>query len=391
MVLVLRLPAVADLGRQTTPYMVLAFLDLALLGALVLMAKGRAKWAIVVGLLVGVVPLFDPKQLVFGMVAIGTGLVILSWPTQCPPKLAERLAGGLALVAGLPLMNHLGGRFPKTLPIVEITSRVELGLGATGMRGGWALGDPLVGLPAALLRLGELQAGGSEWLHTLAGPGLARMSPGTSGVWLLGLVGLRWCGLRPVVGLLSLWALAWPVLHLYYQHRYWLPVAIALPVLVLAGWGRLLGNSGLVGIGLIALLWGGSPWSHGAPGLFSKQQDGGEPWTGVDPGDWRRSRNVVAEVLPEGTRVLDFGASRQWTQLAGAFSYRRCTHTPDGCAAALRTSGPVAVVLFPEEAPSGRVPQAVAAMKGEPSCWKRVYRRPGNGALYLWTCPEAPG
>jgi hypothetical protein len=390
MVLVLRLPAIADLGRQTTPYMVLAFLDLALLGASLQLAKGRKGWAVLVGILAGLVPLFDPKQLVFGLVAIGTGVILLSWPTLCPPKLGVRITGGLALVLGLPLMNQLAGRFPKTLPIVEITSRVDLGLGATGMRGGWALGDPLVGLPDALLRLGALQSGGSEWLHSLAGPGLTRMSPGTSAVWLLGLLGLGWCGPRPVLGLVGLWALAWPVLHLYYQHRYWLPVAVALPALVLAGWGRLIGNSGLVGICLVGLLWGGSPWSHGAPNLFSKQADGGEPWTGVDPGDWRRTRNVVVEQLPEGTRVLDFGASRQWTQLAGAFDYRRCTHTPDGCAGALGAAGPLAAVLFPEEAPSGRVPQASAAMQGQPSCWKRIYRRPGNGGLYLWTCPEAP-
>ncbi len=403
MLLVLRLPVVGELGRQMTPYMLLAALDLLAVAGLVAMARGRLAGAV---LTIGAAPILfagDPKQVPF--VIGGLALAVM-----CALRSAYRRAGvarilALGTVLGalgvVPLANALVARsgIPQ-ISVEETITRVPLGFDVSALEPGWGLGAPLSGLPTTLGALARLRPPATQgYLHGMVGPGMHMQLPETSLWWsvvvlaLVASLALRRQALAfGAVGLFAV--LAHPVLHLYFQHRYAAPFVLALPVLAMAGLARVAGPWGVAGAALVALNVG--PWRTVGPGLLMPPPTDGERWSGIDPGAWERAV-ASASTLPVGARVLDFAESRPWVMLAGTLDYVRCSTRRDACARELSdASRPIVAILFPREERSARVPEAWA-LRGVPatpprlgSCWERVLVRPQHGAAFLWTCASPP-
>lgn len=405
MVLCLRLPALSDLGRQTTPYMLSAALDLFLIAATVALVRGRLRWAVPVALAGGFAFTLESKQVPFVVaeIVLAAG-VCAGWAVRRERRRRWGAIGAtLALLAALPLANGLGGSGGRSMVSVEeLITRVSIGLDVAPMTPGWTLGRPLHTLPASFLQIASSvhPPSGQGWLGLWAADTLPMEFPDTSTFWLLALaalaVSLRGClaWLLPVIPLV---VIAQPVLHLYFQHRYFVPVAVALPVLVACGLRLVAGPGATVGVLLAAVLLPSSSWRIAGPGLFSPAPRNAERWGPSDPGDWERLRAAAPAALPAGAHIYDFAASRPWTLLAGDFPYLRCARDSDACAGELATtSDPIVAILFTDEALTRRLPDTAALTRslypktlGE--CWDRRLALGSGGAAYLWTCAEPPG
>ena len=406
MVICLRLPALSDLGRQTTPYMLAAALDLFLIAATVALIRGRLRWAVPVALASGFAFTLESKQVPFVLAEIALAAGVCSvWAVRRVRRRRWGAIGAtLALLAALPLANWVGGSGGRHMVSVEeLITRVSIGLDVAPMTPGWTLGRPLHTLPASFLEIASSvrPPPGQGWLGLWAADTLPMEFPDTSPLWLAALAALgiglvaRRRGLW-VLPLVPLLAIAQPVLHLYFQHRYFVPVAVVLPVLVACG-VRLLGGPGaMVGVLLAAVLLPSSPWRVAGPGLFSPAPRNAERWGPSDPGDWERLRVTAPSALPAGARIYDFASSRPWTLLAGDFPYVRCARASDACAGELAsTTDPIVAILFTDEALTRRLPDTAALTRslypktlGE--CWDRRLALGSGGAAYLWTCAGGP-
>ncbi|MES2641952.1 MAG: hypothetical protein V4850_20850 [Myxococcota bacterium] len=406
LVVCLRLPGLADTGRQFTPYALVAAADLLAVLSLLALVRGHRVATIPLAVAAAVVFATDPKQVPVSLALVGLGIVVSlvrsrrSGIIECVP-----------LVAALPLANALVGR--AALPIYSlefITTRVDLGLhvDAAMATTGWRIGTSLVDLPASLLAVSTMvQApAGRGWFAPTALATLPMELPATSPLWLAALLvlpvvlHLRRRAAYELVALLPLVIVALPVLHLHFQHRYFLALVVVLPALVASAISLAAGPGAAAGVLIVALLWPGSPWRGVAPGVTAAPPPHAEPWTGVEPDEWARTVDEAATALPADAVVLDFAQSRPWVMLAASRPYVRCTTTTDNCRGALGDApGTLTAVLFPGEEVSAAVPAASALATTGPvrygpdalgACWTRVLMRPDNGGVYRWTCEKRP-
>lgn len=408
LVIALRLPVLSDLGRQTTPYMLAATLDLFTVAAVIGLMRGRAWCALPLALSAGVALTLDPKQAPFvavevALAALAAGVFALQ--TRSFSRLAHMCALAVVLAA-LPVANALGGACGRrVLSVEEIVSRAPVGMDVGEMTPGWGLGAPLSKLPGTFLQISrQVKPSASQgWLAQWARESVPMEFPETSLWWLAPALALpvalairrRWKAVA-VVAVLPWLLIAQPTLHLYFQHRYFAPVAVALPVLVASGLGAAAGPAGLLGVLAGAVLTPGSPWRAAGPGLYDRREPEAEAWSPADPGHWVQLTERANEVLPEGARVYDYAGSRPWVALAGHFPYLRCTKVGDSCEAALAaTEDPVVAVLFLNEPPSHLLPQTeeltgTSYPERLGRCWERRLRLGPTGAAYLWTCDSPP-
>ncbi|GDX79022.1 hypothetical protein LBMAG42_08330 [Deltaproteobacteria bacterium] len=408
LVIVLRLPVVSDLGRQATPYMLAATLDLFTVAGVIGLMRGRAWCALPVAVCTGVALTLDPKQAPFIVAEVAlAALAVGFFAARTPGYLRVSWLGCLAVVlAAMPVANALGaacGR--KVLSVEEIVWRAPVGMEVGEMTAGWGLGAPLSAMPETFLEISrEVSPGSSQgWFAQWARESVPLEFPDTSLGWLLAAVSLpvalavrsRWRAL-PVVAILPWVAIAEPSLHLYFQHRYFVPVAVVLPMVVASGIGAAAGPAAVLGVLAAAVLLPGSPWAVAGPGLYRRWSPEAEAWTPADPGQWARLTEEAGRVLPPDARVYDYAGSRPWVALAGQFPYLLCTKIPDSCEAALTASRePIVAVLYLNEPPSHLLPQTdelvgTAYPEQLGRCWERRLRLGHAGAAYLWTCESPP-
>lgn len=408
LVIALRLPTLSDLGRQATPYMLAATLDLVAVAAVIGLMRGRAWCAAPLALSAGLALTLDPKQAPFVVAEVAlAALAALVFVVRTRGVARAGQLGALAIVlAALPVANAWGaacGR--RVLSVEEIVSRAPVGMQVGEMTYGWGLGAPLTELPGTFLQISrQVKPSASQgWFAQWARESVPMEFPETSPWWLVAALALpvalavrrRWKAVA-VVALLPWLLIAQPALHLYFQHRYFLPVAVALPVVVASGLGALVGPAALLGVLAAAVLTPGSPWAIAGPGLYQRWGNGAEAWTPADPGQWARLTAAAQEALPANARVYDYAGSRPWVALAAQFPYVLCTKVADSCAAEIaKATDPVVAVLFLHEPPSHLLPQTdelVGATYPERlgRCWERRLRQGHGGAAYLWTCASPP-
>jgi hypothetical protein len=404
--LALHLPAVADLGRQFTPYALVAAADLLGVVSLVaLLSRGGARRVALataaVVLASAVAFTSEPKQLPVALAFVALGAPLLLW--------RGRLGGWVAaalLVGALPLLNQeLSTAKLPILSLEAITARVPLGLDISPELGveGWSPGEPISQLLRSLHRVAALvKAPASRgFFHPHAARGMEMQLPQTSLLWLVLLVGLlarsrgrprlAWVGMLPVA------LVAYSTLHLHFQHRYALPFVVVLPALAAAGLSRL-GGAPMVWSALgVALVWPGSPWATLAPGVLNPAPREGDGWSGVEPDEWGRKAREADKLLAADAFVLDYAQSRPWTMITAVRPYVRCTATRDTCRSRLAQEGTLYAILWPGESVSPKdapdaasLAEATQAPATVGDCWTRVLARPENGAVYQWTCPERP-
>ncbi len=404
--LALRLPGVADLGRQFTPYAMVAAVDLVAVVALValLSGGGRVRVGLAALALVPCAALAfsaEPKQLPVALLLVVIGAPLL--------VLRDRLVGGvgaLALLATIPVMNRLLAA--AKLPIYsleEITSRVQLGLSVDPALGtqGWSPGEPFAELFRSLYRVATLvqPTPGQGFLHRYVAEGFHMQTPHTSLVWALPVLGLLVLkGPSPrlaLLGLLPLGLVAWSTLHLHFQHRYALAFVVVLPALAAAGLARAGGAPAVLATLAVTVLLPGSPWRGVAPGVTERAPNLSDSWAGREPPEWVTKAAEADEKLAGDGFVLDYGQSRPWTMLAAARPFVRCTATHDTCRSQLTRPGTLYAVLWPGERVSIREAPGAAALEGAVGapaqvgeCWTRVMSRPENGGVYEWTCAQRP-
>ncbi len=406
MCVVLRLPGLVDCGRQFTPYAFIAAADLIGVAALIALARGRLLATVPLAAAAGGLFTADPKQVPVALAMVGLGAFFL----VLRPRWAALPALG-ALGAVLPVVNDWMGK--KNLPIAsieEITTRVSLGFNIDPAlpRDGWVPGQTFADLFASLLRVADAVSAPEArgWFAPAALPGIRMEFPDTSAVWPLLVLAL------PVVMLvqrsgLRAWLLPLAVsplaivlvscLHLHFQHRYFLAVAVCLPPLAVAALARLVGPWGCLAAGLVALVPASSPWRREAPGLSGGRPVDTDSWSGTESPEWFTVSRAYDERLPADAVVLDYASSRPWVMMAVLRPYVRCVSTRDTCRSHLNDAGSLHAVLFPGEPPSSRdapdaseLWSATHAPAAVGACWQRVGGRPGNGALYSWTCDARP-
>lgn len=404
--LVLRLPGVADLGRQFTPYAMVAAIDLVAVVALVALLSGGGRMRVglaAVALVVCTALAFssEPKQLPVALLLVAMGAPLL--------VLRDRWVGGvgaLALLGTIPALNRMLAA--AQLPIFsleEITSRVQLGLVVDPALGtqGWSPGEPLAELFRSLYRVATLvhPTPGQGLFHRYVAEGLRMQMPDTSLVWAMPALGLLlFRGPAPrhaLLGLLPLSLVAWSTLHLHFQHRYALAFVVVLPVLAAAGLARAGGAPAVLATLAVAVLLPGSPWRGVAPRVTERVPNLSDSWAGREPPEWVAKAAEADEKLAADGFVLDYGQSRPWTMLAAARPFVRCTATHDTCRSQLGRPGTLYAVLWPGEQVSIRDAPGAAALEGAVAapeqvgeCWTRVMSRPENGGVYQWTCAQRP-
>lgn len=409
MVVCLRLPGLADTGRQFTPYALVAAADLLAVLSLLALARGHRIATVPLALAAAVVFATDPKQVPVALVLVALGLLLVL--VRSRGAVLPSLGACVPLLAAVPATNALVGR--AALPIYSlefITTRVDLGLhvDAAMASTGWRIGASLVELPGSLLAVSTLvkAPAGRGWFAPTALPTLPMELPSTSPLWLAALLVLpvalhvRRRAAHELVALVPLLVVALPVLHLHFQHRYFLALVVVLPALVASAISLVAGPGAAAGVLIAALLWPGSPWREVASGVTSAPPPNAEPWTGLEPAEWAATVAEAATAVPADAVVLDFAQSRPWVMLAASRPYVRCTTTRDSCRAALAEGpGTLTAVLFPGEEVSAAVPSANALgttghVRYGPetlgACWTRVLMRPDNGGVYRWTCERRP-
>lgn len=406
MTVALRLPGVADVGRQFTPYALVAAADLVAVVALVALLSGGGRLRVglsALALILSAAVAFtaEPKQLPVALLLVAAGAPLLVF--------RERLVGGIGaalLCATLPVLNAILAR--AKLPIFsveEITTRVPLGLAVDPALGneGWSPGEPFAELFRSLYRLATMvqRAPGQGFFHRYVLESMRMQMPDTSLVWLLPVVLLvvlrgptpRWA----VLGLLPLALVAWSTLHLHFQHRYAVAFVVALPALAAAGLARAGGPAAVWAALLITILFPGAPWKGVAPGVLNRAPNLSDSWAGREPPEWVTLADAADTELAADGFVLDYAQSRPWTMLAAARPFVRCTSTPDTCRSQLARPGTLYAVLWPgesvsvQDAPSARqLASATTPPETIGACWTRVMARPENGGLYRWTCDQRP-
>ncbi len=408
-VFVLRLPGVADAGRQFTPYALIAALDLAGVASLVALLRGRSLAAVPLAVAAAGVFAADPKQVPVAVAFIGVGVLF---------SLLKRSRAGVAAAAGLlaalPVVNLGLARLNLPIGSIEaITARVPLGFTVDPSMSldGWTPGASLLTLPGTLLRVATgVQAPTDRgWLEEAAWGGLSMELPSTSPLWLGAVLLLpalvllrpwgerRWRDVLLPLVVVPMTPVLVSTLHLHFQHRYFLALVVLLPPLVAAGVARLGGPAAVVAVGLVAGLAPTSPWRTLAPGLRAPPSRDSDSWAGPEARDWAATRADLAASLPEDAVIVDYAASRPWFMLAGLRDYHRCTWEPDCCRSRLDDGGSLYAVLYPREGPT-RDDAPGASVLGETDsltakvgdCWERVAVRPGNGGFYRWSCDTRP-
>ncbi|MSQ03503.1 MAG: hypothetical protein EXR71_16700 [Myxococcales bacterium] len=406
MCVVLRLPGLVDCGRQFTPYALVAAADLIGVASLVALSRGRLLATVPLAGVAGVLFTADPKQLPVAMAMVGLGALFLVLSLRWAALPALGLLGGV-----LPTVNDWMGR--QNLPIAsieEITTRVSLGFDVDPAlpRDGWVPGQSFGELVSTLQRVAAAVSAPETrgWFAPAALPGIRMEFPDTSSVWVLlaltlpVLMLVQRAGLRAALLPLAVSPLAVVLvscLHLHFQHRYFLAVAVCLPPLAIAALARLVGPWGCLAAGMVALIPGSSPWRREAPGLLGGRAVDTDSWSGVESPEWFTVSREYDARLPADAVVLDYASSRPWVMMAALRPYVRCVGTRDTCRSHLSDAGSLHAVLFPGEPPSAQdAPDAsdlwrvIHAPAVVGTCWTRVGGRPGNGALYAWSCEDRP-
>lgn len=406
MCVVLRLPGLVDCGRQFTPYALVAACDLIGIASLVALSRGRLLATLPLTAAAGTLFCLDPKQLAvaLAMVGLGAAFTVVSFRWAALPSLG--VLGGV-----LPAVNDWMGR--KNLPIVsieEITTRVSLGFDVDPAlaRDGWVPGRSFEELFTTLQRVAKAVSAPEArgWFSPAAVPGIRMEFPDTSSVWvwlilaLPLLLVLRRQGRRSLALVLAVSPMVIVLvscLHLHFQHRYFLAVAVCLPPLAIAAVARLVGSWGCLAAGLVALVPASAPWRREAPGLNAGRSVDSDSWSGVESPEWFTVSREFDARLPQDAVVLDYASSRPWVMMAALRPYVRCVSTGDTCRSHLSDPGSLHAVLFPGEPPSSRDAPDTTELWGVThapatvgNCWSRVGGRPGNGALYGWTCEDRP-
>jgi hypothetical protein len=397
------LPGGVDAGRQLTPYASVAALDLVAVASLSAVSRARGWPAWVLAACVGGLVTLDAKQLPVALGFVGLGVLRL---------LATRGVRGTlpaAALVGLPVVaNAWMGALPVRLLGPEaILTRAELGLvmdASVRAADGWVPGGGPTALARTLLRLARdvHPPAGQAWFHPRAVSGLGMEFAGVSALPVLVWPLLAWRQIRgsgrgwPLVAALPLAPVAVASLHLFFQHRYVLPVVMLAVAWTLAGLRRALGRAAMSAFVLVAFAMPGSPWRTLAPGILAPPPPHAEPWAGVEAPDVAGARRAMDASLPPDAFVLDFAQARPWAFLAPVRRYARCTPTRDTCASWLDAPGTLHAVFVPREAVSAGVEGAsgIADAATPPArlgaCWVRVAARPDTGGLYAWRCPTRP-
>lgn len=393
--LTLRLPGPLDIGRMFTPYATITALEAVGVAALAWLASGSGLAVVPLSLAAAGLFASDAKQ-----VPAAVGMVLLGAVVAPLARGVRGVVPALVLLATLPATNAAMARFPPLTSMEVTTTRVTIGLTLDPevYVDGWAPGDPLTDLPATLGRLarGVHPPARTTLLSREAERGLAAQFPDTSAAWLavgatlpLALAVRRrrvpevLSGLAP----LPLLPVALGALHLYYQHRYFSPVAAVLPAVVVGAVAVWTGPWGAAGLAL-ALAWPGSPWRQVGPGLLDPQDGSTDRWGGVEARDAVDALTYVHQTLPADARILDFSPFRPWTFLAEVRDYTECSRAADQCRSRWAGGGPIYVIARPDHEIVTSIPR-YAELEGG-GCWSRVYPRPSVGALYAWTCADAP-
>jgi hypothetical protein len=402
------LPGVVDAGRQLTPYASIAALDLLAVACLASLSAGRRWPAWPLAGCVGALVTLDVKQIPVALGFAGLGVLRLLM-TQGRAGLLPALA-----LVGLPwLANAWMGALPMRLLGPEaILTRADLGLAvdpAVRAADGWVPGGGPVALAETLLRMarGVRTPPGQAWLHPRAVASAGMEVAGASLLCVLPWAALMWRRRRApdrgwaLVAALPLVPVAAGSLHLFFQHRYVLPLVPLAVAWTLAGIRHALGRAGLAAFVLTACAMPGSPWRTVAPGILAPTPPHAEPWAGVEASDVGEARDALDRALPPDAFVLDFAEARPWAFLAPVRPYARCTPTRDTCASRLASPGSLHAVLVPGEGVSAGVEGAselVAWATARPAtpperlgaCWVRVAARPDTGGLYAWRCGARP-
>jgi len=425
--LALRLSVVLDLGRTFTHYPLAAALDLGLLAAAVHLVRTRhLRWAGAIGLLSAAAASTDPKQAV---VVLAVGLTATVSVLRAPATRGLRAVAVGSLWLPLELLNQAVARLPVQLyTLEEVSTRVQLHFTVhpdllAHAADGFRLGEP----GAWLEVLGSLwrtsrgitpEAGQEGLFSPLALEGLQLVYGTTSAFWLGGwllLVGLvfvprtdRTLSLggpldRAMVAALLLLpaAVAWPNLHLHYQHRYVIFPAVAAVVLAIAGLGRAAPGAGLFA-GVVAVIWPGSPWQGVDLDYLERENRRADLWAGPEAVVDLQTLSWAQANLPANAHVFDMAEFRAMPTLAAAFPYQRCNTQHDACAEAMANAdGPLVANVWTRENLSARLPsgpQGTLPGSDQPggglpgvlgSCWSLVLDITPDNGLYVWSCPDA--
>lgn len=407
--LYLRLPGVVDLGRQFTPYMVIAAVDALALLALSLWISGR-RCGLLLALACAALFVLDPKQMAVALGLLALGIAVGVW---------RRHVGGIvACVLAIPLANGWAGTLHiPVFSVDHIAARVDLGVSRPPEpeMGGFVLGQSLADLPGSLLRLAQQSPDRPRsGLDPRARPALEMEFPKTTGIWIVfavaGVCTAVFRSMRHVVGrpralvaiagvaqFVPSIAFALGILHLHFQHRYFVAVATLLLPAVTVGVGAVGGWGAIAGAGLVALFLPASPWHALAPNVLAPPLGDGEPWAGVEPADATQSIATAQREIPLGSDVFDYSSSRPWTSFAAVFRYHRCASADANCGRLITETPEAPIAIFvADEGLSLSVPDARTALRPlsavDPSrvCWKYLFSRPGQGAAYRWVCDGRP-
>ncbi len=408
---VLRTPALIDQGWSFTPYPLIFCLHSVLLACGVELARRDpvighrdALRRMAAPLAIGAtccaaLTLSDPKQLV---VAVGGSAVMAALAVLAPVPLVWRPLGLVALLA-VPAANTAWSTSDMEVYTVEhIVTRVRLDFEvsprvAARQESGFRLGGDLAELPRTIAALtwGLTPPAGQGALCARAAASLPYALPKTTAWWALSVIALvvrlgwgrptRLLALLPVA---LLAVAAWPTLHLHYQTRYLLPALALLPVLVA-------GLPSQLAIGLATLVWlRASTYSFGGAYRVTLPTTA-EPWMPPPPRGgqellWAQNRRWMDENLPPDALVVDYSASRPWTEAAGVRAYRRCNRRELDCGALLGAhAGPRYAIVWENEELGGRLwrgegSSGVGERRGR--CWTRVRPSMEPTALYAYGC-----